>query len=94
MSKTYADDTKRIVELYSYEKDRFGKTYEKRLGLREVFFLDDITGAIVDGPWLEPVPDCVRDVDGTTVTEYIVGRKYINDSQAGGELGHYKHLAY
>ena len=95
MAVTYADNTKKIVELYSVEKDMWGRQVERRLGFREVYFCDDVTGAMIKGPYIEPVPYLRHNREDKTFPELggdIIGRRQVNDDRTGGQYGFWKHL--
>ena len=93
MALTYADNTKKIVELWEKTKDQWGNDVERRLGFNEIYFVDDVTGVRVLGPFIEPVPDCPRGASHTfpSLRPDVIGRKFVDNRKDGGKFGFYKH---
>jgi len=96
---TYANNTKRIVELYYRTKTAQGTSVERKLGFHQVYYADDVTGQNLIGPYVEPCPVCLHNFttkeypgNGKTAPEFnVIGRRYLGNAQGGGELGFWKH---
>ncbi len=94
MAVTYADETKKIIELYSQEKDQWGRPVERKMGFREIYFCDNVTGALIRGPYLEPISCHRSNPDDKTfpeLTEDIIGRRCVDNRKDGGAYGFWKH---
>ncbi len=93
MAMTYADNTKKVVELFETTKDRWGNTVERRLGFNEIYYVDDVTGVRVRGPYYEPIADTLRGASHVfpELRQDVIGRKCIDNRKDGGQIGFYKH---
>ena len=98
----YAPENTYIKRCFSKEKDNNGHEIVRPMGHQLVFYADGDTGALADGPWIEPVPttsfnsDYQFEGEGTPVNRglNILGFEiFDNDSQSGGLLGHWRHPA-
>ena len=93
MAVTYADNTKKVIELYSKEKDQWGRVVERKLGFQKVFYCDAESGSLALGPFIEPVSDVLRSVDNSfpALSQDVIGREYVDDRHDGGQFGFWKH---
>lgn len=90
MSVDYSQRTKKIKEVYSREKDEFGRDVERRLLWNHVYFVDADNGGFAQGPFIEPdnFRNPAENYPGDQATDYeypvdIIGRDYLNNAQDG-----------
>lgn len=103
MAVTYHPDTKFIKLCFSKDTDAFGREFLRPMGLQLVYFADELTGALADGPYVEPVPNynCSPDYQFEGEDTYqdkarnIIGFEVFDSEprDGGGRMGHYRNAS-